>query len=99
MNKDRRIGESEPEYNFALSLVEDLKSIHPDYKMDAKMEVMGVLKKYKQWSVYSPNHTGYYTSPEPPRINSLQPVNTSPSVYYDENSNAEDPIISDLFSE
>lgn len=99
MNKDRRSGESEPEYNFALSLVEDLKSIHPDYKMDAKMEIMGVLKKYKHMSnSYPPNYSGYFTSPEPPRNNSLQPINSSPSVY-DENSNAEDTIYSDLFSE
>ncbi|CAH4037036.1 unnamed protein product [Pieris brassicae] len=33
MTKDKISNESEPEYNFELSL----KSIHPDYKMDAKM--------------------------------------------------------------
>lgn len=98
MNRDRRSGESEPEYNFALSLVEDLKSIHPDYKMDAKMEIMGVLKKYKHMSnSYPPNYQGYYTSPDPPRNNSLQAINSPPSVF-GENS-TEDTIYSDLFSE
>lgn len=98
MNRDRRSGESEPEYNFALSLVEDLKSIHPDYKMDAKMEIMAVLKKYKNMSnTYPPNYRGYFTSLEPPRNNSLQPIISSPSVY-GENS-TEDTIYSDLFSE
>lgn len=121
MTKEKRSNESEPEYNFALSLVEDLKSIHPDYKMDAKMEIMGVLKKYKHMSSYPTNYPGpgYFTSPEPPRNNSLQPINSSLSVFtssepprnnslqqinsspsvYDENSNAEDIIYSDLFSE
>ncbi|CAG4953390.1 unnamed protein product [Colias eurytheme] len=98
MNRDRRSDASETEYNFALSLVEDLKSIHPDYKMDAKMEMMGVLKKYKHMSKsYPPNYQGYFTSPEPPRNNSLQQINSPPSVYGD-NSN-EDTIYSDLFSE
>lgn len=98
MNRDRRSGESEPEYNFALSLVEDLKSIHPDYKMDAKMEIMAVLKKYKNMTnTYPPNYRGYFTSLEPPRNNSLQPIISSPSVY-GENS-TEDTIYSDLFSE
>lgn len=98
MNRDRRSGESAPEYNFALSLIEDLKSIHPDYKMDAKLEIMGVIKKYKHMSnSYPSNYQGYFTSPEPSRNNSLEPINSSPNIY-GENS-TEDTIYSDLFSE
>lgn len=39
--------------------MDDLKAIHPDYKMDAKMEILGILKKYKQMSNFSPNYQGY----------------------------------------
>lgn len=62
------------------------------------MEIMAVLKKYKNMSnTYPPNYRGYFTSLEPPRNNSLQPIICSPSVY-GENS-TEDTIYSDLFSE
>lgn len=89
-NKEKS-GVVETEYNFALSLVEDLKAIHPDYKMDTKMEILGILKKYKQMSNYPPNYQGYYTSPEPPRNMSSQPTMSSPSVY-DDNSTQFMPI-------
>lgn len=94
-NKDRS-GGVETEYNFALSLVDDLKAIHPDYKMDAKMEILGILKKYKQMSNFSPNYQGYYTSPEPPQNMSSQPTMSSLSVY-DDNSTT-DSIYADLFT-
>lgn len=48
-------------------------------------------------NTYPPNYRGYFTSLEPPRNNSLQPIISSPSVY-GENS-TEDTIYSDLFSE
>lgn len=88
-NKERS-GGNEPDYNFALSLVDDLKAIHPDYKMDAKMEIMGILKKYKQMSKYLQTSLGDYSIPEP--------TLSSPSVY-DDNSNTGDSIYTDLFTE
>lgn len=84
--------------NFSLSLVDDLKAIHSDYKTDAKMEILGILKKYKQMSVFSPNYSGYYTTPEPHQQISSQPTMSSPSIYND-NSNTEDSIYADLFTE
>lgn len=64
-----------PDYNFFTSFVDDFAGIHPDYKMDAKIEIMSVIKKYRQISKYSYqnfNQHGYFTALETPS-NSVQP--------------------------
>lgn len=83
-NRDKSVADSE--YNFALSLVDDLKAIHSDYKTDAKMEILGILRKYKRMSYYSPNYSGYYSTPEPFRNTTSQPTMPSPSTSNDDNN-------------
>lgn len=64
MNKKE---EKYPDYNFFMSLLGDFSGINSDLKMDAKMEIMGVIKKYMQISKYSGQNSnygspGYFTS-------------------------------------
>lgn len=64
MNKKE---EKYPDYNFFMSLLDDFSAINSELKMDAKMEIMGVIKKYVQMSKYSGQKSnygspGYFTS-------------------------------------
>lgn len=56
MNKKE---EKYPNYNFFMSLLDDFSAINSDLKMDAKMEIMGVIKKYVQMSKYTGQNSNY----------------------------------------
>lgn len=56
--------DNQPDRLFLMSLVEEFGSIHPDYKMDARVEILNTIKKFKQMSRSSVqnNCSGYYTT-------------------------------------
>lgn len=83
---------------FFMSLVEDFAAIHSDYKMDAKMEIMGIIKKYSQMSRYTrSNHTqqGYFTARDSPTLSS----NSYQAPLTDQDETSQESLYGNLFSE
>jgi hypothetical protein len=83
---------------FFMSLVEDFAAIHSDYKMDAKMEIMGIIKKYTQMSRYTrPDHTqqGYFTARDSPTLSST----TLQAPQTDQDETSQESLYGNLYSE
>jgi hypothetical protein len=89
---------------FFMSLVEDFGTIKSEYKMDAKMEIMGVVKKYAQMSKYTQNYNqqGYCTATETTRLSSHTRQTLAPltqTEMYQNDDTTQDSLYGDLFSE
>ncbi|XP_061717171.1 uncharacterized protein LOC133525001 isoform X2 [Cydia pomonella] len=99
-----------PDYNFFISLLDDFNTISSEYKMDAKMEIMSIIKKYMQMSKYSnqnSNNNGGYFTPMGTSFSShvphAQTPETSQNFYTSSPSHSQlsdttqEPFYSDLF--
>ncbi|XP_061705686.1 uncharacterized protein LOC133516679 [Cydia pomonella] len=99
-----------PDYNFFISLLDDFNTISSKYKMDAKMEIMSIIKKYMQMSKYfnqnSNNNGGYFTpmgTSFSSHVPHAQTPETSQNFYTSSPSHSQlsdttqEPFYSDLF--
>jgi hypothetical protein len=68
-NKKRQDDDNDnPDRNFLVSLVPDLKSIHDDFKLDIKADIIDLFRKYKTYKPMQsyqpqPAYYGYSTQP------------------------------------
>lgn len=107
-NKYERPEHEDPEKDFLMSVLPDIRKIHDDFKIDFKGEMLQLIKKYKMYEPippipnysshsygYSSQNTNAYTTNQAAPSTSM----SSPSAMsnYSNNSIGDSPIIDDMF--